>query len=586
MPRRRHALIVKDDRAALTPGSLWWAYCRVSPGERQSVASQRSELERFAAEHGLTIERWWIDDGVSGSSIEGREAFDAMIEASRVKPPAVAGVLVWNLARWARNDLDSQYYRSDLRRRGYAVVSVNDNIPSGDIAPMVEAFLDLSNRKFLETLSADTRRGLREVVTREVTVNGKKRKGMSGGGFPPRGYRSVSVQTGTRKDGKPRVNSYWELDPVWQERVTHARQMFAAGEAVAKIHAECDLFRGLAGYRTFWPNSTYAGIRRCGEVAVPDAHPAYDDPAQRAAILARVAATAQPQRQRPRTKIVHMLSGLAYCGYCGHVLHGRAQQHGDLYHCSRSQRGDSPCKARRILAVTLDGAVIELLRACILTRAELRRIIDLVNAERTAGGGGFARERQKVEAERGRLTRQIERLVDAVATSDEPPQALVARINALEGEQRAMQARLRALAAEESAAQPLLMTDEKLGCVVDELQQQLAGGDRDTVWRVVRSYVQRVTVWDERVEVQPAAPMQGHVYRFTQYPQPGAHQNGRHGLELRRHCGRPAGPRPLTERQQLVLALRAQYTLREIGEQLGVTAQAIWDSEQRARRQT
>ena len=83
MPRRRHQFIVRDERAALQPGSLWWAYCRVSLGEKQDIASQKRAVQEFADRHQLAVAHWWVDDHVSGSSIEGRNAFEAMVEESR-----------------------------------------------------------------------------------------------------------------------------------------------------------------------------------------------------------------------------------------------------------------------------------------------------------------------------------------------------------------------------------------------------------------------------------------------------------------------------------------------------------------------
>ena len=51
------------------------------------------------------------------------------------------------------------------------------------------------------------------MVAKEVEIGGEKKRGLPGGGFPPRGHRAVQVITGQRKDGKPRVNPYWEIDP-------------------------------------------------------------------------------------------------------------------------------------------------------------------------------------------------------------------------------------------------------------------------------------------------------------------------------------------------------------------------------------
>ena len=72
----------------------------------------------------------------------------------------MAGILLWAFSRLARNELDARLY--------------------------------------LDNLSKDTKRGLRDTVLREVTIDGRVYRGFSGGGFPPRGYRTVRVETGRR----------------------------------------------------------------------------------------------------------------------------------------------------------------------------------------------------------------------------------------------------------------------------------------------------------------------------------------------------------------------------------------------------
>ena len=38
------------------------------------------------------------------------------------------GLVVWKMSRFAREILDAQFFRADLRRRGYKVISVNDPV--------------------------------------------------------------------------------------------------------------------------------------------------------------------------------------------------------------------------------------------------------------------------------------------------------------------------------------------------------------------------------------------------------------------------------------------------------------------------
>lgn len=108
MPRRKHQLIVSDDRAALQQGSLWWAYCRVTLGEKQVIASQKRAVPEFADRHQLVMAHWWVDDHVSGSCVEGRHAFGQMIEESATPraPSPASSSGIWPVGHatiWSRN---------------------------------------------------------------------------------------------------------------------------------------------------------------------------------------------------------------------------------------------------------------------------------------------------------------------------------------------------------------------------------------------------------------------------------------------------------------------------------------------------
>ena len=69
-------------------------YCRVSTDkqrERHTIASQISLLPDLVKKHGLTIYKEYVDDGISGESIDGRPAFCRLLDdASAGKFSAVA----------------------------------------------------------------------------------------------------------------------------------------------------------------------------------------------------------------------------------------------------------------------------------------------------------------------------------------------------------------------------------------------------------------------------------------------------------------------------------------------------------------
>src|SRR6185437_6426370 len=104
----------------------WWAYLRHSPGPNQDIASQRRALEDFARQQGISISRWFVDEGQSGSALD-RDAFQEMIHAADLynvagPPPKVAGILVLNFSRFGRDEVAAPSFIGLFRLRGYRVV--------------------------------------------------------------------------------------------------------------------------------------------------------------------------------------------------------------------------------------------------------------------------------------------------------------------------------------------------------------------------------------------------------------------------------------------------------------------------------
>ena len=123
MPRRKQTSVLQLKE--LGAGARVFVYARDSGGAAQvkSVTDQRAELAAYAAQRGWVIVRWFLDEATSAGDIENRVAFQELIMACRQQPPPVAGVLVWSLSRFGRDELDSQFYRLELRRNGVDVAN-------------------------------------------------------------------------------------------------------------------------------------------------------------------------------------------------------------------------------------------------------------------------------------------------------------------------------------------------------------------------------------------------------------------------------------------------------------------------------
>ena len=156
------------------------AYLRRSTDKQpQSIEDQKSELRRYADEHGFTIIAEYTDDAKSGTSVEGRDGFLRMIaDAERPNRP-FQFVLVYDVKRLGRTDMDEAgYYRYRLRQCGVEVVYVAEGFtgrPSDDVQRFMKQYL-----------AREESRGLSLVTIRGQLSSVKE--GWWSGGMPPYGY--------------------------------------------------------------------------------------------------------------------------------------------------------------------------------------------------------------------------------------------------------------------------------------------------------------------------------------------------------------------------------------------------------------
>ena len=85
---------------------------------------------------------------------------------------------------------DAQFFKADLRRRGFIIYSINDNIPDTLEGKVFETMIDWMNHRYLDDLSSDIRRGLHHIV--------KEYGAMSG--HPPPGFKRATSAT-SRSEG-------------------------------------------------------------------------------------------------------------------------------------------------------------------------------------------------------------------------------------------------------------------------------------------------------------------------------------------------------------------------------------------------
>jgi len=156
------------------------AYLRRSTDRQdQSIEDQKRECLRFAQLHGYRIIAFYIDDAVSGTSIEGRTEFLRMMADAESPKREFEAIIVYSFSRFSRSDIYETFgYLGSLKGYGVRLESCTEDLSQGPAGIVMEFFNGFKAHTESRDLSRDTLRGLISHAS----------DGWWNGGVPPYGY--------------------------------------------------------------------------------------------------------------------------------------------------------------------------------------------------------------------------------------------------------------------------------------------------------------------------------------------------------------------------------------------------------------
>ena len=147
-----------------------------------SLDAQKSRMKAFCEYNDYEIAGEYEDAGKSGKSIEGRVAFNRMLEDIKDGKDEVSFVLVFKLSRFGRNAADVLATLQTMQDFGVNLICVEDGIDSSKEAGKLMISV-------LAAVAEIERENIR-IQTMEGRIQ-KAREGKWNGGFAPYGYKLV-----------------------------------------------------------------------------------------------------------------------------------------------------------------------------------------------------------------------------------------------------------------------------------------------------------------------------------------------------------------------------------------------------------
>jgi site-specific DNA recombinase len=482
----------RRDPGPFPPGSQVAAYLRDSGGEDQdlSIEQQESSLVEWVKDNDYALTQVFKDTA-SGSSTVGRTQFQAMLHHFR-NDAQEAGIVVWKFNRFARSLDDAQFYRADLRRRGYEVHSLNDNLPPGIDGRFFEAAIDWMNEKFLQDLSIDIKRGLRHLTLEYGGLPGR----------PPVGFQREPIHIGKRRNGTEHIVHRWVVDADTIPLVITAFQMRAEGRTYREIDQATHLYPNKNGYQRMFRNRLYIGEVHRGDTVILDyCEPVIDQTTwDKVQEIHRIRREINGQFHPRRINSNFILSGLVYCGVCKTIMNGHviADKYGKRYTYYRCTGWD--CKARVIPQSILENAILDNLKHEIITPENLAAVMAEARQSWHENQGKRDKEQARLNRQLSTVTRKINNLVNVMG--DTGNRTLLEKLQELERRETDLLAQLDRLgdipdtvldldieSVSAHILQELNPSNEKINGVLRELLYRIEAKRKNQIVRVSIDYL-------------------------------------------------------------------------------------------------
>ena len=495
----------------LTPAAL---YARVS-SERQdvdlSVSAQLRALKDYARANGYSVARQYIDEAESGL-VADRPQFREMIEEGSKPNAAFEVILVWKFSRFTRKREHAVAFKSMLRRKGIRVVSITEQAEDNATGRLLEGIIESVDEFYSENLAQEVVRGMREAASRGFFLGSKA----------PFGYRRVKVSDGMKE--RPTL----EVDPATAPVVKEIFESSLSGYGLKEICRTLN-DRGITNRGKRWykgglhyllTNEAYTGTAVWGRttkvekaqdpVRVEGAWPALVSRELFDAVQQAMRDRA-PKVQRPgRVGSKFLLSGLLKCGVCGRPYSGQGAKSGQFayYVCGTLFReGAGTCSARYLNAPRVEDFIVEKIRERILTEETIVELVTLVAEEIDAMAGELSGRLEVIEAELRDVRKRLERLYEALETSELTLEVLSPRIFSLRHREEQLEAAREDAETQLEQRRVELPTTEEIKGYVADFREFLQEGTFPERKALIRNFVEGIEVVGDEATLTYTVPM-------------------------------------------------------------------------------
>ncbi len=325
----------------------------------QSIEGQIRVCKEYAQRNKINIIGEYIDRATTGTN-DNRPEFQRMIAEANTKQ--FEQILVYKLDRFSRNKYDNVVYKHKLAQCGVRVVSATEIINDTPEGALMEGLLEMFAEMYSKDLSQKVKRGIRESILKGNYIGGH-------------------ILYGYKVEDKKII-----IDEKTAPAIRYLFEEYANGKSKKQIIKELNEMgyktnQGKAiSYNSFQNNLTnikYTGMFDNGTLQNENYYPAIISKD----LFDKVQIKLAEHKHQPATqkaKIEYLLTGKAFCGYCGSSMVGitgtsKTTKKYHYYACSKRYK-EHTCKKKNEQKEYLEKYVVEQTLNYILTQEQIENI--------------------------------------------------------------------------------------------------------------------------------------------------------------------------------------------------------------------
>ena len=317
-----------------------YLYTRVSTTmqiDGYSLDAQKTKMKAFCDYNEYEIASEYEDAGKSGKSIEGRIAFNQMMDDIKSEKDEVSYVLVFKLSRFGRNAADVLATLQVMQDFGVNLICVEDGIDSSkDAGKLMISVLSAVAEIERENIRVQTMEGRMQ----------KAREGKWNGGFAPYGYalidgklvvneeeavaiRTIFDQYVNTDLGANGIAKYLENHGIHKIARQNGKNPLFDAALIRRI-IQNPVYSGKISYgrrrteKVHGTRNEYRQVKKDDYLLVDGLHEALVSEEVWEQAQVKVAAQAKKYEKvnRDKREKIHLLSGILKCPVCGAGMYG------------------------------------------------------------------------------------------------------------------------------------------------------------------------------------------------------------------------------------------------------------------------